>query len=86
MLTIAEAAKHSTVSEGLIRQWIREGTLPHFRLGGKGKRGSIRIAVEDLDGVLASFKVSEQASAPPPKPKPKPTPKAATLKYLRMPS
>jgi len=56
-LSVAESAVHAKVSEALIRQWVKEGTLPHFRLGAKGKRGKIAIAVEDLDGVLASFKV-----------------------------
>jgi excisionase family DNA binding protein len=60
VLTVAEAAKHATVSEALVRIWIREGTLPHFRLGRKGKRGSIRIAVEDLDGLLANFRVEKR--------------------------
>lgn len=64
MLTVAEAARHATVSESLIRQWVREGTLPHFRLGGKGHRGAIRIAVEDLDGVLANFRVEGKRPEP----------------------
>ena len=56
MLTVATAALKACVSESLIRLWVKEGTLACYRLGGKGKRGRILIAVEDLDGVLASFK------------------------------
>ena len=64
-LTVAEAAARAAVSESLVYAWCADGTLPHSRLGRKGKRGTIRIAVEDLDGVLAAFKVSKpSASAP----------------------
>jgi hypothetical protein len=57
---VAEAALHACVSESLIYAWCTEGTLPHTRVGRKGKRGHIRIAVEDLDGVLAAFKVESR--------------------------
>jgi len=58
MLTVAQSALHACVSESLIYAWVSDGTLPHTRVGRKGKRGHIRIAEEDLDGVMASFKVS----------------------------
>jgi len=80
-LTVAEAAAHATVSEGLIRQWVKEGTLPHFRLGAKGKRGKIMIAVEDLDGLLVSFKVSHQPKSGPVK---APAPRRTSFKHLRL--
>ncbi len=64
MLTVAEAARHACVCESMIRQWVRDGTLPHYRLGAKGKRGKIAIAVEDLDGVLAGFKVAKRGPEP----------------------
>lgn len=57
MLTVAEAALRACVSESLIYAWCADGTLPHLRLGRKGRRGTIRIATEDLDGVLATFRV-----------------------------
>ena len=75
MLTVAEAAVHACVCESMIRQWIKEGTLPHFRFGAAGKRGKILIQVEDLDGVMASFKVSKRE----PEPKAAPAPKVAKL-------
>jgi excisionase family DNA binding protein len=59
VLTVKEAAIRACVSESLIYAWCAEGTLPHLRVGRTGKRGHIRIAVEDLDGVLAAFKVSK---------------------------
>lgn len=78
MLTVALAAKHATVSEGLIRQWVREGTLPHFRLGGKGSRGSIRISVEDLDRVIANSRVEKK------EPEPAKAPARNSFKHLRL--
>ena len=57
-MTVAVAAARAAVSESLIYAWCADGTLPHTRLGRKGKRGTIRVAAEDLDGVLASFKVA----------------------------
>lgn len=62
MLTPKQAAERACVSESLIYAWCADGTLPHMRVGRKGKRGHIRIAVEDLDGVLASFRVTGWAS------------------------
>jgi excisionase family DNA binding protein len=81
MLTVAEAAVHARVSEAMIRQWVAEGTLPHYRLGAKGKRGKIMIEESDLDGVLASFKVGpkEQGAARKPAPTPKPV-----LRHIRL--
>ena len=63
MLTVATAALKACVSESLIRLWVKEGTLACYRLGGKNKRGTIRIQEEDLDQVMAAFKAVP--SAPP---------------------
>lgn len=65
MLTVAEAALRACVSESLIYAWCADGTLPHLRLGRKGRRGTIRIAREDLDGVLAAFRVGGPLPAAP---------------------
>lgn len=64
-MTVAEAALRACVSESLIYAWCADGTLPHTRMGRKGKRGTIRIAVEDLDGVLAAFKCGNQRQVMP---------------------
>jgi hypothetical protein len=53
------------VSESLVYAWCSEGTLPHTRVGRKGKRGHIRVAVEDLDGVLATLKVTRAGETAP---------------------
>ena len=63
MLTVRAAAARASVSEGLIRQWLRDG-LSHYRLGASGKRGKIMIPVEDLDGWLAAFKVERKRPEP----------------------
>lgn len=57
VLTVAQAALRAAVSDSLIYAWCADGTLPHTRVGRKGKRGHIRIAAEDLDALMASFKV-----------------------------
>lgn len=57
MLTVAQAALRACVSKSLVYAWCEDGTLPHVRVGRAGKRGKILIAPEDLDGVLAAFKV-----------------------------
>ncbi len=57
MLTVQQAALLAGVSDSLIRIWIADGTLPHYRLGARGKRGKIAIASDDLDAVLKSCKV-----------------------------
>ena len=80
MLTVKAAAARAAVSESLIYAWCADGTLPHMRVGRKGKRGKILIAGEDLDGVLASFKVSTPPSRPATKPIMKPPP----LKHVQL--
>lgn len=80
MLTVAEAAERADVSESIVRSWVTAGLLPHFRLGAPGKRGKIAIAVEDLDALLASFKVVVMK----PKPAPDPKPPETAFKHLKM--
>lgn len=67
-MTVAQAAAKAGVSESLVYLWCRQGTLRHLRLGGRGKRGVIRIAPADLDAALAAFTVGQRpppaASAP----------------------
>ena len=57
MLTVKQAAMRVEVSESLVYRWIADGVLTHYRLGGRGKRGTIRIAAEDIDQLMATFKV-----------------------------
>ena len=43
MLSVREAAARAAVCETVIRAWVADGTLPHYRLGRKGSRGKIVI-------------------------------------------
>ena len=52
MLTPKQVAERIGVSDSLVYEWCGQGLLQHYRFGGKGKRGCIRIATEDLDGFL----------------------------------
>lgn len=80
MLTVKEAAARAGVCERLIYSWIADGSLPHYRLGRKGSRGKIAIAVEDLDGLLASFRVSSRE----PVPASPPAPASSGFRHLRL--
>jgi excisionase family DNA binding protein len=51
-LTVAQAARAAGVSPSLVYQWCRDRRLPHYRLGGEGKRGRIRIAPADLADLI----------------------------------
>lgn len=63
MMDVKSAAAYACVSETVLRGWLKDG-LPHFRVGAKGKRGHYRIAREDLDAWLASFKVTKKEPEP----------------------
>jgi hypothetical protein len=80
MMTVAEAAVHACVCESIIRQWIASGVLAHYRLGAPGRRGKIVIAVEDLDSVLATFKVSKKE----PEPAKAPAPPRSAFQHLKL--
>jgi len=78
-LTIKEVAEKSGVSETLVRGWIADGSLPHYRLGSKGRRGTIRIDEIDLEKFLEACRQGERRDAVPP-----PRPQPVTLKHLRL--
>lgn len=71
MLTVKQAAQRAGVSVALVYQWIESRNVAHYRLGGKGKRGKIAIAEEDLDTYLRSCRVDSVDSKPAPASKPK---------------
>jgi len=58
MLTVKQVAERLGVSESLVRSWIRDRALPHYRVGAKGRRGKIVVAQEDLDQFLALLRIS----------------------------
>lgn len=48
LLTSAEAAAMLRVSQWTIRRWVREGRIPVYRAG---QRGRIRIHPDDLESL-----------------------------------
>jgi len=58
MLTVKQICeKFPYLSESLVYLWIEQRELPHYRLGGKDKRGRIVIDEADFLTFLASRKV-----------------------------
>ena len=57
-LSVRDAALRVGVSASLVYQWCAEGTLPHYRLGGSGRRGKIVIDPAELDKLFADSRVS----------------------------
>jgi excisionase family DNA binding protein len=56
MLTVQQVADKLGVSPALVYGWVNSGTLPCYRLGQAGRRGSIRVAEADVDAFLAGQK------------------------------
>jgi hypothetical protein len=83
MLTVKQAATRIGVSEALVYGWCSVGLLPHFRLGGRGKRGGIRIAEPDLETFLQGCRVGQDE--PQSVAAPTPVPKRISLRHLRLP-
>ena len=52
MLTPKQIADRVGVSDSLVYEWCAQGLLKHYRFGGKGRRGCIRIEEADLDAFL----------------------------------
>ncbi len=57
MWTVKEVSERLRVSDSLVYSWCDEHLLPHYRMGGKGKRGKILIEEAALDAFLQSRKV-----------------------------
>jgi excisionase family DNA binding protein len=66
VLTVKQAATRLGVSPSLVYAWCEEHMLPHYRMGGKGKRGKILIEESALDAFLQGCKVEAGASHCPP--------------------
>lgn len=47
-MTVNEAATHLSIQPRTIRQWIKTGTLPAYRIGAR----SIRINTGDLNNLI----------------------------------
>ncbi len=76
MLSVKQCAARAGVCVSVVRGWVRSGLLPHYRLG--LKRGKISVAQEDLDALVATFRVEKKQPEPKPAPAPKPV-----YKHLR---
>ena len=57
MLTVKQVAERLRISASLVYSWCEDKILPHYRMGGKGKRGKILIEEVALDAFLQSCKV-----------------------------
>ena len=62
LFNVKETAAYARCSVALVYQWCREG-LPHYRFGGKGRRGRIMIDGADLAAFLENCKVMPQGLA-----------------------
>jgi excisionase family DNA binding protein len=49
LLHVSEAAERLRVDPSTVRRWIRNGTMPHVRLGDGGPNAPVRIPVAALD-------------------------------------
>jgi excisionase family DNA binding protein len=57
MLTVKQVSQRLRVSASLVYSWCEDHMLPHYRMGGKGKRGKILIEEAALDAFLQGCKV-----------------------------
>lgn len=60
MFTVKQVAEKLRVSPSLIYSWCEEKILPHYRMGGKGKRGKILIEEAVLNTFLQSCRVERK--------------------------
>jgi excisionase family DNA binding protein len=57
-MTVKQAAEREGLSPQLIYRWCEERRLPHYRCGGRGRRGRILIDPADLDSFMETLKVT----------------------------
>jgi len=55
-LTIAQVAEKFGVHKNTVRNWIRDGILPAYRVGAR----TVRIRHDDVETVAAPFKAGER--------------------------
>jgi excisionase family DNA binding protein len=56
-LTPKKAAERVGVSVSLVYEWCQDKRVPHYRCGGRGRRGRILIEDADLDAFLTTLRV-----------------------------
>jgi excisionase family DNA binding protein len=57
LLSPKEAAEYMRVSPSLVYRLCDERRIPHYRIGGRGKRGKLLISPRDLDAFMESQRV-----------------------------
>jgi excisionase family DNA binding protein len=57
LLTPKQVAQLYPLSVSLLYQLCDEKRIPHYRIGGRGKKGKILLAAEDIEIFLESQKV-----------------------------
>jgi excisionase family DNA binding protein len=62
-LTPKTAAERVGVSVSLIYEWCQDKRVPHYRCGGRGRRGRILIEDADLDAFLTTLRVEARQGA-----------------------
>lgn len=65
LLTVAEVAERLRISPSLVYEMVQGGKLPHIRFGKPGRRGTIRVAEEDVAEMIASCKSYGAEPEPP---------------------
>lgn len=81
-LTPREAADRLRISRSLIYEACADGSLAHYRVGRKGRRGKILIDPSDLDVWFTASRVGGQRL--PAQPPPVPRPVKPTFRHLRL--
>jgi excisionase family DNA binding protein len=64
LMNAKQAASRSGLSLSLIYRLCAEGRLPHYRVGGEGRRGKLLIAEADLEAFLQSCRVEGADDGP----------------------
>jgi excisionase family DNA binding protein len=57
MMTVKQVAARLRISASLVYGWCEDHMLPHYRMGGQGKRGKILIEEAALIAFMQSRKV-----------------------------
>jgi excisionase family DNA binding protein len=86
-LTVKQAAERGGVSVQLVYKLCSEHSLPHYRVGGRGRRGKILIEEADLAAFFEGCKVNAQdttgphqeGDSVPPRPMKSPSPGTFTM-------
>jgi hypothetical protein len=64
MLAVKPVAERLRISASLVYSWCEDHLLPHYRMGGEGKRGKILIEQAAADGKLGPSEWYILAKAP----------------------